>query len=121
MALLREISGFSESSEAFLKQRLQAQEFPELLNSIDVLRFDTVGRLWVRVVNDDYRFDEMLMRRYSELRPEFFSWDVFDKSGRRLAEVHIDGRFEPLLIMESSMVGALELATGEIVVGYAKF
>ena len=120
-AVLRQVEGFTERSEAFLQQRLRAQEFPELRNSIDAIRFDTQGRLWIRVVNENYRFDEMLMNRYADLRPGTFTWDLFARDGRRLAEVYVDSKFDPLLIMESSMVGAYELATGEIVVGHARF
>lgn len=115
---LRSVEGFTERSEGFHRRRLRLQHFPDVKNSIDKMIFDTDGRLWIRTVDASAIYDPLLMFWYAELRPAKFSWDVIDRGGRRVGEVHLDGRFEPLLIDWPDIYGVYELPSGERVIGH---
>ncbi len=103
----------SEWETTLLEKRGRVAEFGDEKNSIEALRFDERGRLWVRVVDESVRYDEVLRGPHPELRPRTYLWDVYEISGRRLTVVRLDSRFDPLLFEGSKVYGSLITATGE--------
>lgn len=103
----------SSAELQFLEAKQKVQSFGERMNSIAGLKFDSSGRLWVRVVTSDQKYDSMILGRFPELRPDTYSWDVFALDGRRLLRVKITSAFEPLLIGKGGVYGVLELESGE--------
>lgn len=112
---LRSMVHVKELSEVALEARLGNEEL-DIRNSIEGMLLDSSGNLWVQVLQPDTRYSIMIRYSWSELRPEYYTWDVFSPSGHRLAEVLFPNRFVPLLIDGQHVYGTLELDTGELVI-----
>lgn len=112
---LRSMVHVKEISEVALEARLGNEEL-DIRNSIESMLLDSSGNLWVQVLQPDTRYSIMIRYSWSELRPEYYTWDVFNPSGHRLAEVLFPNRFVPLLIDGQLVYGTLELETGELVI-----
>lgn len=99
-----------------LRDLLAVQEFGERMHSIAELRFDDQERLWVRVVDSTYVHHPFYLGELPRLRPEHYTWEVFDRSGRLTAKVALPSRFTPSDFHEGTAFGTLERDDGTVVV-----
>jgi len=97
-----------------LRQLVREQEYSRTRNSYDELLIDDRNQTWVRVVDSEHVFHPLLMRQVPELRPQAYSWDVFDVRGRLLATVLMPARFRPRAIGTTSIVGVFEEDDGRL-------
>jgi len=112
---LKQIVEVSEIREVALESRLGSEEL-DLRNSIEGLLVDSGQNVWVKVLHPDSRYSTMIRHMWTELRPDFYIWDVLSPTGHRLAEVLFPNEFVPLLIHEDQVFGTLELETGELAI-----
>lgn len=99
---------------------VNAQEYGQHRNAFDAILFDEDGRLWVRVVDDTRRYHPFYERRYPEVRPPDYVWEVFDHEGRLTARVALSSRFTPALIQNGTAYGFLENEDGTRSVAVAR-
>ena len=108
---------FPADRQEVLRMALREQAIASHRPSYDRLMIDDLSRLWVRTIDEGQAaVHPTLLRRYAELRPSHFVWDVYARDGRRLGEVRLPSRFDPRTITARAVYGAYELETGEIAV-----
>jgi hypothetical protein len=101
---------------------VSGQEIGEHLPSFDLLRFDEGGRLWVRTLGPELADVHPYLRRVMpEREPAHRTWEVFDADGRLVGAVEISSNFEPQVITSGHILGFVELPSGEIALGRAKY
>lgn len=90
------------------------QEFGREKNSLDDIRLDAAGQLWVRVVDSSLRYHPMYIDRLPQLRPAHYLWEVFDTGGKLARRVALPGRFKPLAVSPQHILGLLEDVDGTL-------
>lgn len=93
-------------------------EVGEQRNSIDAIRYDREGRLWVQVVDslvsDVHPF---LVRFAGSLGARQVHWDLFGRDGRLLWQLVLPATFTPWDAVGDVVYGLVEQADGSVAVG----
>jgi hypothetical protein len=90
----------------------------ESRNSIEAIRFDGAGRLWVQVVDSLTSDVHPLIDRFAgSLRASQVHWDLFDADGRLGWQLVLPATFTPWDASGTEVYGFYELPSGEVAVG----
>lgn len=111
---ITKVAEIPDQRRGMLQSAIAAMPAGDRRNSIDRLRWDGSGRLWVRVVDSlQANLHPWLLGQFAELRPPHYQWDVFGADGRQLTEVRLPSRFDPQAFVGDTVYGIYELETGE--------
>lgn len=115
-AIMRE-SGATEESLAGIREILTLISIPDRRNAIDWLFWDSVGRLWVRVVDSREAEVHPFLSRYTPARlPRDARWDVFAVDGRLAWELTLPRAFTPFDATAERAFGLLDTPEGDLAV-----
>lgn len=110
----------SDRADAVL-ELARAQSMPELVPSLDALRFGDDGRVWARVLGEDA--PEIHPVLANEVGDDAFPpsrlWEAVDLEGRPAGRVRLPRAFAARLFTEDRVYGFLELPSGELTLAQA--
>lgn len=114
--LIRE-TGQSPETFAGIREILTLVSIPDWRNAIDWLFWDSVGRLWVRVVDAREAEVHPHLSRYTPARlPREARWDVFAPDGRLAWELTLPRAFTPFDATADQAFGLLDTPEGDLAV-----
>lgn len=110
----------SDQADAVL-ELAQAQTMPDLVPSLDALRFGDDGRVWARVLGEDAPelHPALATAVGDEAFPPTRLWEALDASGRPAGRVRLPTAFAPRLFTDDRVYGFLELPSGELTIAQA--
>lgn len=96
----------------------RAQTMPDLVPSLDALRFGDDGRVWSRVLGEDAPAIHPVLANEAgdDAFPATRLWEAIDREGRPAGRVRLPRAFAPRLFARDRVYGFLELPTGELTV-----
>lgn len=97
------------------------QEFGPHMNSIEEIRIDDEERVWVRVVDSTYKDHPFYLANLPRIRPSFYTWEIFDPSGRLTARIALPSRFSPLDFVDGVAFGTLVRDDGTIALASVRY
>jgi hypothetical protein len=111
-----DLSALSESDREGLAAVIAASDPGTYRHALTHIRLAGDGRLWVRVVDSAQANLHPFLAGLTGEPPPRYIWDVFDRDGRRLGEVHLPSAFDPREFAGDTIYGVEELDTGELTI-----
>lgn len=88
-----------------LLEALAGQELGTHKNAVEHLVLLDNGALLVQVVDSSYRFEPTWLRRFPELRPAHYTWELFGRDGALLGQLVLPSAFMPFVWRECELLG----------------
>lgn len=98
--------------QASFRGLASASLYGKVRNSIDELRIDDAGRLWVRIETPADTLNPMLSHWYPEGRAPRYHWDLYASGGQRLGAIELPSRFTPDAFRQGVVYGIYEEEDG---------
>lgn len=97
-------AGLGDTGPALL-EALAGQELGSHKNAVEHLVLFDNGTLLVQVVDSTHRYHPTWLRRFPELRPPHYTWELFGSDGALLGQLVLPSRFRPFVWRECELLG----------------